>query len=564
MSGHLILNDAELRSPVAFETWVRTQRRQGLSTDELGQRLCRGATSLTLVRGAQLLAYSSSAPHQPLLTHLSRCLLSEEIAVRCYARIMLAAVELQDNPQMAACLMPALLEARLHLRASLLQDTFVLEVEGHLLNILSAICVQTQAYAQGQAFASEGLLLSRAIGTSTLTNSLRLNYALLSLRLGQTAAAQATYNALLADEHAGPNMKRYAQLNLSALSVMHGEIQSALTQFTGVEQSQPSVEARVGIQYVQALSARLPQDEPVLECPDHNYDGLTRSMQLLHAGAFSSKPACVAGALQLLRVLRPGAESLMPVRTWLQTVGLLRQGKPFLAAQRIGAAQPVQPLIQVLVQAAKVDIALHFNGVDIEPLEALVYRLAAALEQLPSREARETVAELLLVWHPRAAAFLAVSPCAIPEITDVALPAIFVDGRPIHVYGQAVPSRLPFLQLTLEAFGVPAQVGRDQSAEYIRLDSVVLTHREQNPWRRPIVPPAQLIYHLIRVGERAGPLWGAAARELARSHGTVPTTMGGYLRSQRTAVHGHLEALLSEQISSGTFRSMVFGDMGAV
>lgn len=555
MTTVLIPDTEMLRSPSIFERWVRDLRQQNCSYEQMAAPLSREPSDIAQLRAARLLANVAQDQRRLLHSCLTTCLLSDDLAICMYAKALVVESDLWDEHGNDAFAGPSLVDALRQLNQLAQRDAFTLEATCQVLNVLSLLSLETRAYQDGQAFASEGLVLAVPLEVHTLSINLRLNHGLACLRLGQFDQAQADYRAVLSDPHAGPTARIFAMLNSSALHAMHGEIKVALTQFAKVEDHRPGhAVAQVGTQYILALRGELSSDEEIIPCPDHNYDRITLALSLLQSAERMGRRTLIVDALDVLKAWRPRAESLVPVVTWVQTVALLRQGKPFLAAQRIASARPVQPLFQVLVQAAKLDIALHFDGVDLEAPEFLSQELSEQLSRLATRDAREGVAELLMLWHPLASAFLAVSPYSTPEIMDAALPAIFVDGRPIQIYGRAVPSRLPFVQVTLHAFGLPSEIGRDQSAELTRLDAVTVISWGRLTRRLPILPPALLIYHLMRTGENAGSFWTAAARELARTNGTIPTTLGSHLRSQRSKLHKLLDQLLQGELSAKQFK----------
>lgn len=555
----VILPQAQtLSTPHAFEQWVTEQRRLGLTFQALGQALMQERSTLAWLRAARLLSYAPTEDPGLLSEALSLCLRSPDATLAQYAKSIVVELELRSQPAAAGFALPVLEDGLVALRALPNRTALVTETECQLLNVVSLLYLETGGLREAQRAASEGLLLCLPLGLKALSINLRLNHALASFRLGAFDQAQADYQAVIQDQQAGPMARMLAQLNSSALHVIHGELQRALSQFTGIQEAHPNHPvAQIGVQYVKALRGMLNGEEKVVPCPDHNYDRLTGALQVLNEAQRTGKRALLLETSELLKHWRPASASLVPVMTWVQTVALLRQDKPFLAAQRVAAAQAVQPLFQILVQAAKLEIALHVHGVELEPTEVLTARLAQLLEALTTREAREGAAELLMLWHPLATSFLAMSPHSSPETMDLALPAVFMDGRPIQVYGQAVRSRLPFVQLTLQAFGISAEVGRDQSAEWTRMEAVTL-----GPWgdtvrRFPVVPPALLIYNLMRVAERAGPAWLAAAHELTRVHGMVPTTSGNHLRTQRAALHQWLDALVHRKLSAEAFKAQL-------
>ncbi|GBF04706.1 hypothetical protein DAERI_020303 [Deinococcus aerius] len=407
-------------------------------------------------------------------------------------------------------------------------------------------------------YAAEAIYLSLPLKAINLTSAARMSYALAATHLGRTEEAYAEYQKVTAIPVSNPRQKHYAALNCCGIHLMRGEDFSARKIIDLLKEGHPEdAPAMVTWQYARALSGLLDPEEEIAPCPRSTYDVLNRALQLLMISLDPHKRDAANDILSLMRNWRPKSELHDATSAWIQTTALLHLDKPYLAAQRVQAASPFYPLAELLVTGAKIEIGLHHEGLDLEPLGDLCRKVQALFDRLPSQEARDGLAAKFSLWHPRAAAFVALSPYSVYELVAAAMPSVFTDGRPIQVYGRTVTTHLPFVQLSLEAFGLDATVVRDQSVERKRMADVLNV-----PWgttRRmlPVVPPSLLIYHYLRLAEKEGPLWRRAARELAHSHGTVPTTNGGHLRTQRATLEDALQRLLDAEIDTQQFSRMI-------
>ncbi|WP_139806315.1 hypothetical protein [Deinococcus hopiensis] len=520
-------------------------------------------TEMAHLRGATLLEYAGH--WDEALENLKVCLLSQNVAIRSYALALMVFNEAKARrtagPHDASLVDPAvdtLLEVLSALRSGRDSSDFSLEAEVFVLYNLCSLYTMSRHYRKAMQVAGEAIYISLPLKTTNLTSAARMSYALAALNIGQTHEALQEYQRVMNIPTANGRQKLLAALNCCTLHAAHGEDVSAARLMDRVrEQHGDGEEVRITWQYLRAVDGLLPPDEQVYSCSEGDTERLTRALQLLVQSTDPRNKGLLADTLAELKNWQPRSQFSDAVAQWIQSSALLKQGKPFLAAQRLELAQPLYPLAQVLTLATKIEIALHPEGVETEPLADLARQVQRVLRTAASPEARNGLAEKLALWQPLAAAFVAMSPYSTSELVDAAMPAIFVDGKPIQVHGVPVPSRLPFVQLSLEAFGIEATVHRDQSVERERMNSALTVPWGQGQRRLPVVPPALLIFHYVRLAETEGPLWRMAGRELANSHGLIPVTMGANLRMERLRLSELLAQLLDEQITTVQFRQQL-------
>ncbi|MFC4455148.1 hypothetical protein [Deinococcus sonorensis] len=555
----LPITASEVENPAAYYRW-RVQQRTSVQPNELAQALELLGTVAALIRAADL--YAVAGREQDSLRCVQQGAASQDPVIRAHALALLArheaALEFANSaaPVNSAASLPSLQQALLEVRSQGRADPFALEAVVEVLITQAELHTEHRQYQEAMQCASEALLLSKVLDAAPLTLVARLGYATAAHRALHLQEASTHYRLIRESPDVGPRQKQYAALNAAAIQLLYGEDRQALNLLESLHTADPTSPAvQTTWQYARGLCGLLDEEEPICPCPSNNYDQVNQALQLLNRHAGQPDEPALRAVIEALRQWQPNSATLGPVVRWLQGLALLKLGQPLLSAQRIAGQMSEAPAADALLLALQLDISLHPQGADLQPPAALCQAVQGVFDQLSSVDARNGLAARLALWHPVAAAFVAVSPHSVPELADAALPAVFRDGRPIHVYGQGVPARLPFVQLTLSAFGVDASLPRDQHAERDRMREVlcVVPPGGRHPRWRPVVPPAQLVFHLLRVAETEGALWRRTAEELATSHGLVPTTHGASLREERALLHHHLLQLLNQQRTTQGF-----------
>jgi tetratricopeptide (TPR) repeat protein len=549
----------DLKHPGEFSLWIQQQRQSGLTYEELAVFVASIDDPAAVIRAAQL--YASAGLYDQWLRCAGTALLSDDFVVRAHAMSHLAQHETvikgggQDLriPRTSAAA-PALERALETLRQLSIKTPFSVEAEVSLLTTLADIYVEHRSYQQSSELASEAVLLSKWLQVSALTRNARLIYALSSLRLENLDAALTQYEIIVQADDASPMHKMIAQVNRALIWLRNGDDELACNLLEELLIENPNrLVVTSTLQYARAVGGFVINEE-VLPCPSGNYDVQVQAFKLLCANEYRPTESELRKILDLFREWRPNSTTLTPAIEWFQSIALLRLGQPLLAAQRVRFSTSKMPDLAVLLLGLKLEIALHIDGEDIEPIPRLCEEIKNIFDNTHTLRQRTGLARRLALWHPTAAAFLAFSPYSIAELVDVSSQSVLKDARPISVYGQGIPSRIPFVQMSLEAFGINSKVQRDQHVEKDRLSSVLLIkHGTQLRWL-PVVSPALLVYNLIRVSENSGHAWYRAALELSRTNGLVPRTHGGYLRPEREFLQKLLEQLCAGHINIPTFK----------
>lgn len=553
-------NIPNLLDPGTFYAWVSSERSSGCTNRDLAARVAEIGGFVAAIRAAHL--YGLARDHDRWLEFAGMGLMSDDPVVRGHALAHLArheaTLEVSNNdatlPRSAASLR-ALEEALKAIRQSTVRTPFSIEAEVQILLTQAEIHVEQRAYDRALDLASEAILASKWLNAPALHDAARLIYGLASIRSENLSDALTQYELVVNTAGAKSIQGRYASINSALIWLRLGDDELASkTLETTLAEHPNDPTAASSLQYVRAAVGLLCEDEPVLACPSGNYDVQVRAYQFLATNAGQPNAETLRAILEMFRDWQPNAATVLPNIEWFQGLAWLRLGQPLLAAQRVRHSSSKMPDVAVLLAGLKLEIALHFEGEDIVPVPQLCAELRELFAKAPSPKARVGLARRLTLRHPVAAAFVALSPFSIPEVADAAIQSVFKDGRSICVHGKGVPTRLPFVQATLEAFGLNARLTRDEHVERKRMRDALLIQRGDQWQLLPVVPPALIVYHLVRVAETNGHAWHRLALELARTHGLVPRTLGGHLRAEREHLQKTLEALLAGQIDTPTFR----------
>ncbi len=556
-------NIPNLIDPEAFYRWVASERSSGYQNHELATRVAKVGGFIAAIRAAHL--YCLAGDNERWLEFAGMGLLSDDPAIRGHALAQLARHEAAlegskptANAPRSTASLRALERALDEIRQSPLKTPFSVEAEVQLLLTQAEIHVEHQSYNRALDLASEAVLPSKWLKAPVLHLAVRLLFGLASLRSENLLDALEQYDFVAINAKPKSIQQRCATINSALIWLRLGddELASELINAAVTEKPEDPIAAS-SLQYIRATTGVLSATEAVKVCPSGNYDVQVRAYQLLATNAGHPDADALRAILEMFRHWRPTSATVLPKIEWFQGLALLRLGQPLLAAQRVRHSSSRMPDVAMLLAGLKLEIALHFAGEDIAPVSQLCAEIRELFTKAPNSKTREGLARRLTLRHPIAAAFLALSPFSISEVADAAIPSVFKDGRSICVHGRGIPSRLPFVQTTLEAFGLNAQLSRDQHVERKRMRDALLVQRGDQWHLQPVVPPALIAYHLVRVAEMNGPTWHRLALEVARTHGLVPRTLGGHLRVEREHLQKNLEALLAGEIDTTAFRQLL-------
>lgn len=566
----LPLSEAELFDPHVWYTWRADQNKRGVTPAVMAEQLSASDSAIAHLRIADLL--ESAGRMNEAMPHLKHCLLSANTALRAQAMALMIFNERKaralekkgavDHVWAATHTLEKHLQA---IQSSTIQDDFYIESQVILKYNLCRLYFDAGDYPLALAHAAEAIYLSLPLDVPQLTSAIRVSHAGAAVLAGQLQVAYREYQAVSDTVLPHSALRLFSRLNVALVQLMGGDVEAAQTVIDAVLEEKPdNIPARTSKQFIQAMSGLLDPEEEIQACHELSRDVINAGLQALVAFVNLGHREHLNTALDAFKEIHRANPIFDCVISWAQASALSHLGQIYPAAQRIELHRPYYPLIEILTLGLKLELAIRLDGIDLQSPAHLCQQVQAAFRQTGSRSARQGLAGALAYWHPSAAAFCALSPCSVPELVDVALPSVFIDGRPIQIHGQSVPTRLPFLQITLEAFGLNTTVNRDQSSERERMARALTVTWGRGKRVLPVIPPALLAFHFLRMAESHGELWRMAARELARSHGLVPTTKGGNLRDERAALEEELRTLLSGKTGVSEFLNWLAAAGGTV
>ncbi len=545
------LSESTASDPFRFRSWLGALRQAGWTPLTIAQALPEQLGPAGQVRRAAL--YEQGGEATLALQLAGSAVMDNNVVIRALGFALLSrndtAAVLQECARGArsdarSAAAPALASVLRDLRTSPSNGGLALEATVSILIALAEQHIEAGDIQHALERASEAVLSAQALGVDSLLRAARLAYATCAFRADRFADALLQYSLVSEDPQVGARQALHARTNMALILNRFGNDEGAIALLDMVRRDHPDDPAvRVTHQFILAWLGILPEGAPIQECPSNSYDRVTLALRLLEPQQDRSAQDAL-DVLAILREWRPQSASLRGLLPWLQGVAHLRLNEPLLAARRIQGAPAGVPDQQALLLALQLDIAFHPGGHGTFCPATVCRHMRQLFERLPDQAARLGLARRLARWHPTAAAFLACAPEPVLECVDVAIGSVFRDGRPILVQGTRVSTRLVFVQRTLEAFGIDANVPRDQSEEYRRLHLALREDVQGVTRRRHVVPPAVLAYHLKRMDGTGQGAWTRCAQEVAAAYGLVPRTEGAYLREQRGALQDLLSRFL--------------------
>ncbi|MBZ9752174.1 hypothetical protein GO986_11915 [Deinococcus sp. HMF7620] len=562
MTSRTTITEEQLYSPEAWNAWRRQEALDGFTHLQSAEYVLAYDSDIAHLRASLVLYYAEQLPDG--LPSLRRCLKSKDVSIRACAMAILVHNEWGARSHVVDVKVdrfhPAIdsLNEQLKLvRESDNRSDFSLEVEVWILYGLANLFYGLKVYHNAVKYAAEAIYLSIPLSIPALTLSARMLYGLASTMMGNIKQALNEYQSVLDEPTRNNRQALLSSLNMCTIYFMQGNFKKALAMGESVCEEYPtSIQATLTLQNIRAMCGMLVEDDfvkgpyPELEI---THGALLRLSECVR----NNKTEEIGDILSSLSGVVTTDEHNEATVSWIRAYILLKTGKSYLAAQRL-YKDPAFPLLSILTSCLKLEICLDGNGFEIESTAQLCSEIRSAFEKLPTRDDRMGMAELISFWHPLAAAFIAVCPQTISELMDVALPAIFTDDKPITVHGRGVSTRVPFVQITLESFGIDATVSRNQHTEQMRLRSALLSDWGKTQRILPVIAPAVIIFHLLRVSEEQGAMWRMAALNLAKSNGVIPrTTTGENLRAERLVLAKMLDDYLARRLTSQGFKDQL-------
>jgi tetratricopeptide (TPR) repeat protein len=547
-------------TPKTYDNWLAQKRLENISQESIIKLLMSDGRSIAILNAARI---SSLIGDNDKWFELARIASqSDSSVIREAALVELAIHEFNFSSKKSSvlsdALIPSLFVCLENLNKTLPYDEWISETELRIFIFIADCYVESQQYEMAKKYASLAIITAKKL----LLDSYKINayniMALINLRLEKLSDAFEGYAIIARNSNSSDFLQGLARVNQAVIVSLLGDDNGALDILEKFLEIQPEhFPAIVSHQYIKGILGWLSDDELIIEDTSNNFSTQTHCFRLLLSNQGNPKEAALNEILSVMRSWSPNSSIAALMAKWFQAFTLYKLGQSLLSIKIVDSIESHIPSVNILIDALKLELALLFDAVEFESVEKISFRITQIFLDSKDPQERSGLAARLAFWYPTAAAFLAFSPFSTLELHEFGAGSVFKDGRPITIYGQGIPARLPFVQKTLSVFGFNTQVERDQSVENSRLAKILLVKRGSRQHYLPIVPPALIVYQFIRVSEYSGLIWKRAASSLVRSHGLVPTTSGGFLRMERRCVQELLEKLVEGTINAETFKKSI-------
>jgi tetratricopeptide (TPR) repeat protein len=575
----------DLMHPGAFaQWWLESTQRRRVQEPQLADRLERLGTEIAFVRASLVLGYA------PAVLERTRRLAglalgANDPVIRLFALCQIAFLETKSGFHARRgefCGAPVVVDLFGQLLAEV-QDTYpksllLAEVEARLHRGLSEAHLLGGEYDEARHHIVRAIGLGQGLEMKLFVAYSRLFLGSIALNAGRHGEARPLYEAILDDPETPEEVSIDAQVYLAMCLYWLGDDDAALALLDELTVHQPrNPHALFYRECLLALTGRGGMDA----APDVYRQFLPNGPATLfecHQLLFRANEQRsrrerdprrhLIELRRVIEALRPTSPYVKATSAFLRSLASLRLDEVGLAMQHYVAPRatddhPVS--VRVLTLGLAIEIALHPHGRDLIPLERATRAVAQLLEDQPP-SVRTGLARRFLLMLPVAGAFLAYSPHSLPEFVIVCGPSVMnCRTHPIAVYGRQGLRPTQAIRLTLERFGqdvTDMRAGGGQSDAEER--TLLQVSGERLHWFTP-VPPAQLVYHFIRIheslaqktGQAADSLWYQSALDVASRYGLLPHDARGPYAKQGKTIRKALGLLIDCELTCAGFRSFI-------
>lgn len=514
-----------LSSPKLWSNWLAEKLKNGFDYNGVADSLDTSISDIALARRAfcYYMAYNNSA----FLVSVKSALMIPDDSIKFYVTVLLIQseypIETRQGEDTQAPAISKLSDILNTINKTRLRSDFDLEVKMYTLYSLIGFCNATNQNQRALELSSEGLNISLALDLDKWSATFRMSYGLASYRLGKAKDAIVEYSHTL-DNHTSPRRYFYSALNLSLVHLATCNYHRAIKVLNEVQDhvdaEKYSDKIKIALSTAK-LHAGIPIDIPIDELTEND-----KILFLLQRAAISGRSSDFNCVLPELKNMKLDNTSSNDYSLWCQAYTLFKVGNIFSAEQRLAQTQLRLPLARLLIFGLKIEIAMRHNGDSPEQTGLMVAQVQELFGDLNAEE-RVGAAQILSIWHPLSASFIAYSPYYIKEVVDESASAVVKIGRPSIAYGKPLPVKITLLQKALEDFGIEFQHDRGYSTEKERMKSALEVQHYGCKRQLPLILPSTIAFHYAKIGKSSGGLWLRAARELSRSHGLVAKTSAG-------------------------------------
>ncbi|WP_299427487.1 hypothetical protein [uncultured Meiothermus sp.] len=551
-----------------FQAWALEQNRLG-TVHQVIESLTLQGSEIAIFRAA-CLGHWFVRPntYRPLMQQSFR---ASDVTVRTYSQAVLALLDFVGSHQGVRYCIPLLEEALKQLE-TLRQSSLLLEAKATIQTNLGLIVSALGEYERGRSLAAQAVFTSRQLEMpicETRAGNLMVQVNLLSGRVVDgLSVIQQNLETGIRDQHAAT----YQHTSLAGCLAHLGNVDEAIRWLESPLQEAVNPLASSAVrQWFACLGGYDDLHSPIEEryAPVNNERWLVESLRgLLKA---RSQPRVNKNLCQYKSHLNTSLASTraatqfasdwyLLLNRWIGSTALLWQGKAVPSAHTLtGLRTPTKEWLELrlLLAGLRLEQALDLNlpSLAIEPAEEElleVFRDAEAIEMASP----EGLADLLMFWHPLAAAYMAVAFPNLPHLSP-ALDSILRLGSKNSALGTTVSPALAgelllrSLNLDLRESQPLTQVKLGAGERGNFREEILTFTRGPRTYYQPPISALQIAYGLRKHG--AGSLMAEVAWSILNQYGLCPKASGSEMQLRMGTLEALTHDLLDDRITVQEF-----------
>lgn len=555
--------DNTLRQADKFLAW-----RNGKDSLQAAKFLETLPCTLAQLRAASLYYGAANPAYKAnLMKCIRSCLRDKDIAIRTHAKAILALSYCAPDSSpydreavVGVSSLDSLINSLTEMQSNDYIDDFYLETEALASYAISEIFITKKEFNTAKDYASNAVLIASSLNIPRRVALYRFSYALALMRNNETDVARNEFENLVNSKDGHSYMQHVSAVNFAHTTARLGDVRGSLEYLH--ELREDISETTPDIQLLQSILGIFDPLEKLDLSDDGLLSNFTQAIRNLWQYNTTLDSNYLNQAVAELKTWQPLSDIHSGLYEWIHAYALFHLEKPYLSFNRLSDSIYFDRLSRTLILGVQIELALLPKYSDLGNLLVLSQKFITFMEEIQEERYRDGLLEILALWHPAAAAFIASTPHSLKNqsLSKYSFGYIFKNGRPISIHGNHVSSRIPFIQKSLEAFGLEANIDRDQSTEQGRLNEVLLIPWGEGIRRLPIVSPALIVFNLLRAGENHDYSWNRMALELLLSNGTIPKTSARYakhLEFNINTINQGLLDVIEQKIKISDFQDMI-------
>jgi hypothetical protein len=562
----------QLSSPKLFQEWAIQQKNTDINS----------AIKLLLDQNDELATFRAAClGHWFMRPNLYRNLLvdsaeANDMCTRIYAKSYLALLDFVEARQTTSQTLNywvPLLEGDLILLENAPKTDFAKETKAALFTNLGLIKSVVGDYVGGKLLAAQAIFLSRQIWAKV--SEMRANNLLIQTNIltgDVSSALNDIYDNLKNADQLDHHVATYQQISVAGCLTHLGDLGGALQWLDHARLEPTNVTAINSVrQWFASLSGHDDLENPIETgyAPTINeawiVEGLRRLLSVKALPRTNKnlieRSAQLNSAVQLCRSIGvfPGHWYYL-LNRWVAATALKWQGKSILSLHSLtGIKEPAEEWLElrVLLNGLRLEQALDLNlpSLAIEPIEQALLQVFESARTVPMASP-EGLADLLIFWHPLAAAYMAVAFPNLPNLSP-ALENIMRLGGKNSIFGRAASPALAS-ELVLRALNLDLVEGKPLA--HVKLgagerggfrENLLATARGNNTYYEMPIAAIQIAYGLKK--HAGNEIYSGVAWGVLNQYGLCPMGSGNELQEPMVALESLVARLIENRISLQDF-----------